>query len=408
VADALFYYGDGGYRFAWAKNTDRTAGRGHDYDVANTEALLRRVSVRDGRLVVPDGPSYALLVLPDEDSVLPAVLARIEELVKAGATVLGPGPRRAVGLAGGDAEVVERAARLWGAGERGERRVGAGRVLWGYSAEEALNRLGVAPDVDAPAGFDWIHRETAEGDVYFVRNMRDTPLAGRVRFRVAGRRPELWDPVTAARVEAPDYRVNGSNVEVTLDLPRYGATFVVFRQPAAPGASKTSAGVARTALPVNFDGPWRVDFQAGRGAPASAVLPKLASWTENAEPGIRYFSGTARYRYEFDLPAVEGRVELDLGDLWLLADVQLNGRKLGTLWTPPYRVECTSALRAGRNELVVEVTNTWYNRLTGDARLPAAKRLTRTNVDRSSFKPWTELEPLPSGLFGPVRLEAVP
>jgi hypothetical protein len=209
-------------------------------------------------------------------------------------------------------------------------------------------------------------------------------------------------------VEAPDYRVNGSNVEVTLDLPRYGATFVVFRQPAAPGASKTSAGVARTALPVNFDGPWRVDFQAGRGAPASAVLPKLASWTENAEPGIRYFSGTARYRYEFDLPAVEGRVELDLGDLWLLADVQLNGRKLGTLWTPPYRVECTSALRAGRNELVVEVTNTWYNRLTGDARLPAAKRLTRTNVDRSSFKPWTELEPLPSGLFGPVRLEAVP
>ena len=101
------------------------------------------------------------------------------------------------------------------------------------------------------------------------------------------------------------------------------------------------------------------------------------------------------------------RVILDLGNLWTIGEVWLNGKPLGVLWTAPFQTDCTDALRDGSNELTVEITNTWYNRLVGDATLPADKRLTRTNIPTSGGQPWARLEPLDSGLFGPVRLVAV-
>lgn len=101
-----------------------------------------------------------------------------------------------------------------------------------------------------------------------------------------------------------------------------------------------------------------------------------------------------------------GKVLLDLGDLWTIGEAWLNGKSLGVLWTAPFQADCTAAMKDGANELVVEVTNTWYNRLVGDSHLPAAQRITSTNITTSGQRPWTELEPLRSGLFGPVRLLA--
>ena len=88
----------------------------------------------------------------------------------------------------------------------------------------------------------------------------------------------------------------------------------------------------------------------------------------------------------------------------MIGEVTLNGHSLGVLWTPPFRVDCTDALRDGENQLAVEVINAWHNRLVGDARLPANERRTRTNITVSQRRPWKELEPIASGLFGPVRL----
>jgi hypothetical protein len=101
------------------------------------------------------------------------------------------------------------------------------------------------------------------------------------------------------------------------------------------------------------------------------------------------------------------RVYLDLGALWSIGEVWMNGQSLGIVWTDPFRIDCTDALRAGGNELIVEVTNTWQNRLVGDAALPAGQRVTRTNVVTSGGTPWSELEPIRSGLFGPVTLTIV-
>ncbi len=143
--------------------------------------------------------------------------------------------------------------------------------------------------------------------------------------------------------------------------------------------------------------------------PSGASLPRLESWTKLEDAGIRYFAGTVRYKKTFNVPAgwqARGeKVYLDLGDLWTIGEAWLNGKPLGIMWTAPFRADCTSALREGSNEVIVEVTNTWYNRLVGDSRLPVAERITRTNITTSGHTPWTKLEPLPSGLFGPVRLE---
>ena len=102
------------------------------------------------------------------------------------------------------------------------------------------------------------------------------------------------------------------------------------------------------------------------------------------------------------------KAQIDLGRLWTIGEVWLNGKPLGITWTAPFRVDASGALKEGENELVVEVTNTWYNRLVGDAKLPAAQRTTRTNVTMSGGKPWAQLEPLESGLLGPVAVVAEP
>ena len=149
-------------------------------------------------------------------------------------------------------------------------------------------------------------------------------------------------------------------------------------------------------------------FEPNRGAPANITLPSLASWTGNSDPGVRYFSGTATYRKSITIPAgwrdAKSRLRLDLGNLWNIGEVSLNGKSLGVLWTAPFAVDCTDALRDGVNQLTVQVTNTWFNRLIGDAKKVGAP-ITRTNVSTSSGKPWATLEPIKSGLFGPVKLE---
>jgi hypothetical protein len=138
------------------------------------------------------------------------------------------------------------------------------------------------------------------------------------------------------------------------------------------------------------------------------TLPELISWTEHADEGVRYFSGVARYDRDIDIPAdwlgAGRKVYLDLGRLWVAGEVSLNGKLLGVVWKEPFRIEITSAARAGANHLSVAVANTWSNRLTGDARSSSGPRYTRTNITATDGIPWAKAPLLKSGLFGPVRL----
>lgn len=143
---------------------------------------------------------------------------------------------------------------------------------------------------------------------------------------------------------------------------------------------QTARGNARvkvegTLAPITLDDAWEVSFPPGRGAPAQITLPKLISWPLHTEPGIRYFSGTAVYSRKLvvaqELLAAGGRFHLDLGDVQVLAEVQINGRNLGVLWKPPFRVDLTDNLKVGENDLRIAVTNLWPNRLIGDQQLPS-------------------------------------
>jgi hypothetical protein len=409
VADVCAYIGDRPY-LHWGRATnwsDRATlklPRGYSYDLLTTEVLLDRLSVKDGRLVLPDGMSYRLLVLDlEEPETPPAVLRKIIGLHRAGATVvLGQRqPDRAPGLQGypdSDAEVRGLATELWSLG------------ITGRSLEEVLRQRGLLPDFEGP--WDYTHRQSDEADLYFVAGEG----AADCLFRVTGKQPELWDPVHGTIQDASAWRATADGrTVVSLELPPNGSVFVVFRRPAAPpGSVGVPAGrVASEELALS--GPWTVRFEPGRGAPRSAVFEQLLPWDKHPSPGIRFFSGKATYRKTFELTPEQARraVRLQLGEVKCLGQVRLNGRDLGVVWTAPWAVALAGAAKPGRNRLEIDVVNTWVNRLIGDAALPKERRITRSNLALQAgartlraFQGFASEDPLmPSGLLGPVRLE---
>ena len=414
VADVLYYYGDAGANFVGARRNPATLGPGYDYDVTNAEVLLNRFTVRDGRLTLPEGTSYALLVLPNREDIHPPVLAKIKALVESGATVLGPKPSRASGLEGfpqSDARVRELADSLWGdldGKTHTSRALGKGRVFSGVPEREVLASLGIAPDFTAGPALDFTHRRDGEDEIYFVRNKTDAAVAETAAFRAGDLTPEFWDPLGGKIARAPSFRRTPTGIAVPLSLAPRGSMFVIFRARSTiaplPASDENAAGLP---TPLSLDRDWTVDFASPLGAPAGITLPQVGPWTDSADAAVKMFSGTGTYRKTFTLPAgwrAPGRrIDLDLGRLWNIGEVFINGKSLGVLWTPPFRVDCTDALRDGENQIAVEVINTWQNRLVGEAR-GVVPKLTRTNILVSQRKPWKDLAPLDSGLFGPVRL----
>jgi hypothetical protein len=186
---------------------------------------------------------------------------------------------------------------------------------------------------------------------------------------------------------------------VPIALEPWGTVFVVFRAPAA--APSRALAVADERVVATVPGPWTVTFQADRGAPPSLTMSRLSSWSDSADPGVKYFSGTAAYTATVQVPDTDSDgVWIDLGSVKNLAEVLVNGTSLGVAWKPPFRVDGTHAVHAGANTLEVRVTNLWVNRMIGDRQPGATTPYTFT---RPVF--YTASSPLvPSGLLGPVRV----
>lgn len=591
---------------------------GHDYDVCDAQVLLSRARIVDSRIVLPDGISYRVLVLPKDQRITRELMVRLREMVAQGMWLVGAPPRHSHGLAGypeSDAEVQGIARELWGnldGVNRRERDFGKGRVIWGRSLREVLDAAETPPDVEIfpamqDAAIRWIHRCEGGADIYFVANGRRRSEDAVCTFRVAGKRPELWNAETGETMPAPVYQQVDGRVRMPLRLGPAESCFVIFRRAAGnglaaigkTGGATLSAGtpplyarpaaladsftlngwikpetdlwpispeiastdqsaavsaarsaafarggsaewlgvsgtsflldpppgdalfgkgqataalsagrnglilyehrsdgypavlalpvaiagwthlalvydrgapalfldgkrigsgkrsnaivhavpsatverprhfegdiaglrlepralspamiarlaaasvpppeaqpaftlapgrevglllwengsytagdraieVAGIASPAELAGPWRIGFPAGLGAPPSVTLDKLQSLHRHADPGVRYFSGTATYMSSFTVPrdalGEERRLYLDLGRVEVIASVRVNGRELGSLWKPPFMLDVTDAVRAGENLLEVAVTNLWPNRLIGDEQLPA-------------------------------------
>ncbi len=426
AADVLYYYGDHVPNFTQHKRTDPAdCLPGYDYDVITEEALIERASVKDGKIFLPDGINYRVLVLPDRDVISLPVLKKIKELVAAGATVIGPKPAHGETLgneASTDAEITKLADELWGLGAPASSRHAAelagrmpalpGRVIAGKTAREVLLADGTQPDCEftpANGAFDYIHRTDGGAEIYFVCNRTNFAANATVAFRVTGKAPELWNPVTGERQFATAYTEKDGRTFVPLDFAPCSSWFVVFREPASAHPAVANAGgnfINHQLSTINsFSGAWTVHFDPKWGGPATAQFDSLVSWPTRREPGIKFYSGTAIYEKTFNLApqTPDARLQtlyLDLGNVRELAEVKVNGKSCGIIWCPPWRVNVTDAVMPGENKLQIEVVNFWPNRIIGDANLPETQRLTRTNIRKLTAK--TPLEE--AGLLGPVRL----
>lgn len=417
VADVLYYYGDGGMNFVGPRRNPSTLGPGYDYDVTNADVILNRLSVRDGRITLPDGTSYAMLVLPKGEAIHPPVLAKLDSLVRAGAVIVGGRPERATGLEGfpgSDTQVRKLAAGIWGdldGATKTVRRHGEGRVYWGQPERQILNDLGLKPDFTAPAEFDFTHRREGSDDIYFVRNKTGEPVAATATFRSKGRVVEFWNPIDGAMRRLEATQSKDGRTDVSLRLPAQGSCFVIFRSKGTPGVERPAmrADAMTPKRGLSLDTGWSVDFSSALGSAPRLGLAHVEPWSRQSDPAWRYFPGSGKYRRTVTLPAGwrngVSRIELELGRLWSIGEVWINGVSQGVVWTPPFSVECTKSLKDGENEIVVEVVGTWHNRLVGEARGELPK-LTRTNIAVSQRKPWKELDVIETGLFGPVKLVA--
>jgi hypothetical protein len=348
------------------------------------------------------------------------VLRQIRSLVEQGAVLVGSRPADSPSLADDDNEFQRLADRLWGkrsAAAKSMRKVGKGRVYTGMSANEVLAALGVARDweytkPEADTTLMFLHRKLDDGEVYFVDNRGDRAEIVDATFRVDGKAPELWDAVTGV-MQPVSYRIADGRTTVPLHLDPYGTAFVMFRKPATettlqlPAPKETVIGDVDDAL--NRD--WKVSFEQRKGAPETVGIQHLVSWTEMplsaSDEGIKYFSGTATYSKTIDIPADDltkgARFWLDLGDVRELANVRVNGVDLGILWKTPYRVDVTDAIKPGKNDIEIKVTNLWVNRMIGDQQPWELKKY--AFADFSPYKADSPL--LPSGLLGPVHIVSV-
>jgi hypothetical protein len=409
TSDVLHFYGENIPSFVRLKRDDPAKCLpGYDYDVIDARALLHRVTA-DGRghAVLPEGTRYRIVSLVPHDAVSLPVLRHLAALVEQGVTLVGPAPQRPFSLTGGTAAEKEFAAlvaRLWGDGEKGLKRTGKGRVIWGQTTREVLQADGIPEDFtwtggDGETHIDFIHRRTDDTQIYFVANRHERREDVVLRFRVTGLVPEIWDPVTGARRDASEFRFTGGVTELPYPMQPEEAFFVIFRKP-AQGPRNDAPNVPELVNLTTITGPWEVAFDPAWGGPAAVTFESLSDWTTHADEGIRHYSGAATYRKRFEAPPAASSVFLDLGMVESLCEVRLNGVDLGVWWSFPFRREIAALLRPGINELEVKVVNLWCNRIIGDAALPANKRRTRTNITNLTAK--TALEP--SGLLGPVRL----
>jgi len=407
VADVAYFIGEDAPKMTGVCTPELPAG--YSFDYINAEVLLTRASVKDGKLTLPDGMQYSLLVLPQLETMRPDVLDKIRSLVNEGLVILGPAPKRSPSLQNypeSDNIVASLASELWGDGSEKMRTVGKGKVFSdGQSITEVFAATSVLPDLqisDNPGAL-FIHRTLPSCDIYFISNQSDKPINISPQFRLSGKIPELWNPLTNEVRELKEFGVSEKTTTVPLQLQGFESSFIVFRKNGKPSSSPQK-NFSKKEVIESISSPWEVTFEKGKYGPEETVtFNNLQDWSLSQDERIKYFSGKAFYKTTFSLENLpEKQLYVDLGKVMVMAKVKINGEYAGGVWTYPYRLNITKLLKKGENTLDVEVANNWMNRLIGDLRSPESERHTWANVN-----PWKADSQLQSsGLLGPVEIQA--
>jgi alpha-L-rhamnosidase len=405
AADLVYFYGEDSNLTAIFERKAPDIPAGYAFDYINADALIHDLSVADGRIVTKSGMEYKVLGLdPYSRHMSLPVLRAIHTLVENGAVVAGPKPTDDPSLADDQSEFERLSSQLFGDGS-GVHEVGKGAVYAGENLSAVFTTLHVEPDFDYvkhnnDSDVEFVHRKLKNRDIYFVDNLSNHDESIDATFRVVDMQPELWRAETGT-TEPASFKIADGRTTVPLHLEAWGTVFVVFRKSTSESRHPVPEVMERKM--ATLTGPWTVSFQPGRGAPASITMDELSDWSQSVNPGVKYFSGIGTYTRTVQASPEwfrkGARLWLDLGDVKNLAEVTVNGKDLGQTWHAPYRVDATSTLKPGTNEITIKVVNAWVNRLIGDEQ-PGATKFTFADV-----KPYKANSPLlPSGLLGPVTV----
>lgn len=383
---------------------------GYNYDIIYTD-YLKKARVENGDIVLPSGACYRALVMPVYGFMALETLQQLDRLVSEGITVIGNAPVSSPELkfdAPARQQFDELVRKIWGTRSSGmAAKSGYPKVIAIKDLKTAFATLKYEPDVKfESAGTDtlrYLHRQTRQADIYFISNQGRQSTHVNIHFRVAGKVPEIWDAVTGEVYPAPVFDTANGKTIVPVDLAGSGSVFVVFRKPLTAfawvkkiegntsGIITTQDGMytrsaetvkliyangngkpVRSSLPAvkKITGTWKVNFLDGRGAPESISFQTLIPWNEHPDKTIRFYSGRAAYTNVVMLSAAEikqGRkCMLELDELSDIAEIKVNGKKAGIIWTNPFRIDITSFVQQGKNEIQITVANRWINRLIGD------------------------------------------
>jgi hypothetical protein len=380
---------------------------GYQYDCLNPDILLNGATVRNGRVVLLGGASYAILVFPDRhpmhpnDSVMSvAVAKKIVQLVNSGATIImGKQYFYGTGLKDNDDSIRVLMKQLSHTDDK------KGKLIFTPYVDASFEKLGVQKDVeiiDNNHSIAWTHRKMADADIYFISNQIDDKQTVEMSFPITGKIPEVWDAVDGSRGELLNWKTGRGKVFFSRNFEPNESLFLIFRKRGLPNQNRMNYNYVRSKS-LSALTQWQVKFDKNYGGPDTPVtFHKLISWPQHTDLSIKYYSGTAIYSNTFQINTTRNPefAILEFDSIYNIAMIKINGIDCGTVWTPPFTVDITKAIKTGENKIEIEVSNTWHNRLIGDNLLPMEKRVTYTTAPfRLKDKPL-----LPAGLVGNIKL----
>lgn len=404
VADLMIFVGDGApnSRFKW-KDFDPAIPKWLNYDNVNADVLINRTSLEDGAITLPEGGRYPLLALKNCDHLSLPTLRRLVEIAENGVTVIGAAPTTLAGYGHSAADYTEFVEL--------SNRLSAKLLPLSGGWKGLLARHDLAPDLAAANNDTLIyeHRRVGATDVYFFVNESPEATTFDLTVRVTGKQPERWNPLTGTISPIRRYEVKEDGTRLQLKLNGEESLFLVFRADVAPVSPLAVTDWNKDDLrelgkrPVTE--PWTVAFREEDGYDDTLDFPQLTDWSEHPNDRVRYYSGTATYRTNFDFrPTSNAVYHLDLGEVDIIGEVTLNGKYLGVQWMKPFLLDITDAVREGDNTLEIAVTNLWSNRLIGEERFPKQdggyelERASNGNMVTRKMPAWyVNNEPLPPG-----------
>jgi len=431
AADVLVFSGDAPNNSAAFKDRRNCPiPYGINFDSTNLDVLANRITLKDKKMVLPEGNPYSVLLLEQIDIITLPSLRRIKEIAEAGITVVGKKPKKLGGHSTNAADQTEFEAlvsQIWNLPNC--------HVQFDFSKlPRDFNVVGEPKKI-------FMHRRTETDDIYFFSNPESESKILECSFRISGKIPEFWDAVTGDITKLARFKNEGDTTRVWVALEPRQSAFIVFRESSegvtsivkADDAARYSLNAGNEIIcesdragkhlvtlsngknlsfttkastqPVNLSNSWEVEFLAEHDYAKTIAFETLTDWKDHPDEKIKYYSGTAIYRKSFnftkDLDA-SAKAILDLGDVNIAAEIRVNGKDAGILWIAPFQVDITKLLIKGENQLEVSITNQWTNRLIGDERFPkqdGGYELSSYNPKEDSRMPdwYLNNEPMPKG-----------